>query len=105
MKIFHKLDGANDWTPSSETFIRDELKDKSGNKIPLGSSSLYNTIYFNKPLLCTQIRIMMNQPIKKKSFSINKVKFFQKNSKGIIKTTFGTKKMCWYVNTSILTLA
>jgi len=101
MKIFHKLDGTDDWISSTEAFSRDELKDKEGNKIPNGSSSIYNSIYFKKPLLCTELRIMMNQPIKKKSFSITYVKFFTKNSKGIMKTSFGTKKMCWYVNTNV----
>jgi hypothetical protein len=100
MKIFYKLDSSIDWIPATESFSRDELKDKEGDKIPAGSSSNFNTIYFKKPLLCTEFRVMMNQPLKKKSFSITFVKFYQKISRGIIKTTYGTKKMCWYVNTN-----
>lgn len=101
MKIFYKLDQETDWIPATEIFSRDELKDKQGNKIPIGSSSDYNTIYFKKPLLCTEFRIMMNLPVKKKSFSIEKVYFFQKISKGIIKTSVDPKKSCWYINTDV----
>lgn len=101
MKIFYKLDQSSDWIPATEVFSRDELKDKKGNKLPIGSSSIYNSIYFKKPLLCTEFRIMMNQPVKKKSFSIEKVNFFQKISKGIIKTSIGAKKSCWYINTNL----
>jgi len=101
MKIFFKLDQASDWKPATEIFSRDELKDKAGNQIPIGSSSDFNSIYFKKPLFCTELRIMMNQPVKKKSFSLEKVLFYQKISNGIIRTSAGAKKSCWYINSDV----
>ena len=101
MKIFYKLDSGSDWIAATEVFSREELRDREGVKIPIGSTSNFNTILFKKPLICSQFKIMMNQPVKKKSFSLEVVRFYQRINKVIIKTSIGHKKLCWYMNTDI----
>lgn len=104
LKLFYKLDENTDWIGATEVFIREEVKDKNGNLIPDDSSTNYNTVYFKKPLLCTRVKIMMNQPIRKKSFSIDKVNFFNKIGRGIIKAPLLNKQenYCWYINTNLI---
>jgi len=104
IKIFYKLDENNDWIGATEVFIKEDVKDKNGNIIPGDSSNSYNTVYFKKPLLCTRIKIMMNQPLKKKSFSISTVNFYNKIARGIIKFPLidQSNTYCWFINTSII---
>jgi len=101
MKIMYKLNPNNDWISATETYSRDSLKDINGNKIPSSAISNYNSIYFKKPLICTAIRITMAQPLKKNSFSIEKVLFFKKINRGLIHTSTGSKKYCWYINSDL----
>lgn len=101
-KIFYKVDLKSDWIPASDIFNKLQVKDKQGNIITSGAAAEYNTIYFIKPLHCKKIRIMMNEPIKKKSFSINKVLFYSKRNTGLIKSILfesARGEHCWYVNT------
>jgi len=101
-KIFYKLDHKSDWISATDTFNKKKIKDQQGNLIQGGNISDHNTIYFNKPLYCRKLRIMMNEPTKKNSFSINKVNFFSMVSTGIFKAPNfpGVKgEMCWYINT------
>jgi len=103
MKIFYRLDESKDWIGETEVFIKEEQKDKHGNIIPSKGNTTY-TIYFKKALLCSQFKIMMNDPLKKGSFSIHKVKFFTKINRGIIMAPLIDKKIshCWYINSNIV---
>lgn len=103
-KIFYKLDDSSDWIGATEVFIKEEVKDKNGNLIPDNVGEIFNTVYFKKPLLCTRLKIMMNQPVRKKSFSISKVNFYNKISRGIIKAPLinNSKNFCWFINTTVI---
>lgn len=101
-KIYFKLDAKSDWTPATDAFNKVNVKDKNGNLITSANTAEYNTIYFNKPVFCKKLRIMMNEPTKKGSFSIHKVNFYTKRNTGIFKAgqMQGDKgDFCWYVNT------
>lgn len=104
MKIFYKLDETKDWIGATEVFIKEELKDSNGNSIPATTDHVFYTIYFKKSLLCQQFKIMMNQPTKKKTFSIYKVGFFNKINIGIIKSPLIDQKInnCWFINSNLM---
>ena len=63
MKIFYKLNESKDWIGATETFIKDDKNRKSRR-----SRNTTYTIYFKKSLLCKQFKIMMNEPLEKRSF-------------------------------------
>jgi len=101
-KIFFKIDLQSEWIPASDIFVKYTLKDTNGVMIKNNDVSEYNTAYFNKPILCKKLRITMNEPLNKKSFSIINVNFYSKSNTGIMKANKGklnSSELCWFVNT------
>ena len=66
------------------------------------ATSEHNAIAFHKPIFARRIRINLNEPLKKSSFSIWSVKFFQKRTTMLIKNELfdDTQHFCMYVNTN-----
>jgi hypothetical protein len=99
MKIFYKLDESKDWIGATETYTLQANKKGEQKK----NKTTY-TIYFKRSLLCKQFKIMMNEPINKNCFGINKVLFYTKINRGMIKVPLLDKSIsnCWIINTNVL---
>jgi len=87
-----------DWIPATEAYNKVNSKDKSGKSQE--NVSPYNTVYFRKPIFCNEIKIVLNEPIKKKSFSIHKVNFYSFNNRGIFQSALkdGRQNLCFFIN-------
>lgn len=100
-RVFFKLKDDNDYIPLTE--LIEKFKPISENKkISEDSASEYNALIFNKPIFARRLRIVMNEPLKKKSFSVFKVKFFQKKTVSLIRNmkVDSETHQCLTVNTS-----
>ena len=98
-RIYYKLDMNGDFIPATDVKIKSQAVNAEGNKSE--SVSKEDAILFNKPIIARIVRIAMNEPLEKHSFSLLKVRFYVNQSTIIIKNPLvsSCQNLCFYVNT------
>jgi hypothetical protein len=101
-RVFFKLDDKDEYIPVTDVVQKTSFISKEGQIQDKDSYSPYNAVVFHKPIFAKRIRINLNEPIKKNSFSIFFVKFFQKKTTLLIKNELMDENQhwCFYVNTN-----
>ena len=100
-RVYFKLDLNSEFIPATDVYIKTSAVNAEGQKSTDNGNSDENAILFNKPIIARVIRIALNEPLKKHSFSIRKIRFFVKQNTVIIKNSLvgQCKDLCFYVNT------
>ncbi len=102
-RVFFKLDEKEDYLPVTDVVHKTSFVNKEGKIQDKDAYSEYNAVVFHKPIFARRIRINLNEPIKKQSFSILSVKFYQKKTTLLIKNELmdESEHWCYYVNTNL----
>jgi hypothetical protein len=100
-RIYYKLDPKGEFIPATEVYIKKEHTTEENQRTAGDNQSKEDSIIFNKPIIARVIRIAMNEPLEKKSFSIKKVHFYVKQGSCCVKNQSPClgKNMCFFVNT------
>ena len=88
-----------DFIPATDVQLKSKAVNSEGNKSQ--DVSKEDAIILNKSIIARIIRIAMNEPLEKHSFSILKVRFYVNQSTIIIKNPLVSQcqNLCFYVNT------
>lgn len=100
-RIYYKLDPKGEFIPATEVYIKKQpITDDQ--RTADESQSKEDSIIFNKPIIARVIRIALNEPLEKNSFSIWRVHFYVKQGLSLVKNQSPSlgKNMCFYVNTN-----
>ncbi len=100
-RIFFKLDDSSDFIPATDVYDKSAFLSSEGQISNQEAVSLENAVVFNKPIFAKRVRINLNEPLKKNSFSIFQVKFYQKQTVILVKNQLYDPciNYCWYINT------
>lgn len=95
-KIYFKMEESERYIPLTD------LIEKNIDPIINSKSSQVNytdSFVFNKPIFAKRLRIAMNTPLIQETFSINRVKFYQKRTVMVIKNR-SFNSLCFWVNSN-----
>lgn len=103
--VFFKLDDNSDFIPATESHELNPTVNTDG-QASTGLTPSENAIVFAKPIMATRIRITLNDPMQKGSFSINTVQFFQKENIMLItnQEIDPSHSLCLFVNSNRATI-